>query len=265
MIFRIYSVFQHLSIDIVFGAVILLHFFSKLYEVSVGWPAYLLLGSSIWLIYTIDHLRDSKAALSGTRERYVFHARNERWLKLVIVIVLIIAGVCLFFVNRSILIGGSVLVLFSILYVVFQSKFAKYGLKETYISIVYTLGILVAPIAVSRSFDSYSFFLLWILTFLNLIIFSWFEYEEDVNDSFASIATRLGSDKLTKLVVGISSIGFALGFLSISEKMIYSFYLIIVLCVFILLVFNPSWAKRKSRYRTIGDAVFLLPILFELL
>ncbi len=265
MIGRTYSVLQHLSIDIVFGAVILLHFFSKLYEVSIGWSAYVLLGSSIWLIYTIDHLRDAKTAVSGKRERYVFHATNERWLKLIAVIVLILAGTCLLFVQKSIMIGGSILVAFSTLYVVFQSSFAKLGLKELYISIVYTLGILVAPIALSRSFDSYSFFLLWILTYLNLIIFSWFERDDDVSDSFASIATKWGSDKLIKLILVISSLGFALGLLSISEKGIYSIYLIIILIIFILLVFNPAWAKQKSRYRTIGDAVFLLPILFELL
>ncbi len=265
MIGRIYNVLQHLSIDIVFGAVILLHFFSKIYEVSVGWPAYVLLGSSIWLIYTIDHLRDSKVAVSGKRERYVFHARNEQSLKLAIVIVLILSGVCLFFVHQAVLVGGAILVAFSILYAFFQSTFAKLGLKEVYISIVYTLGILVAPIAISQSFDVYSFFLLWILTFLNLIIFSWFEYNDDLIDSFASLATKLGTVKLTRLILVITSIGFALGFLSIGEKSSYSIYLLMVLVVFTLLVFNPTWAKQKSRYRTIGDAVFLLPILFEFL
>lgn len=265
MIGRTYSVLQHLSIDIVFGAVILLHFFSQSYGITVGWPAYGLLGAAIWLIYTLDHLRDSKAAVSGKRERYAFHARNEKRLKIAIVFVLGFAGLSLLFVQRSVLIGGSVLVVLSAFYVTFQSTFAKYGLKEAYISIVYTLGILVAPIVLTQSFDWFSFGLLWILSFLNLVIFSWFECEEDEKDSFASIATTLGSAKLRKLILVIISIGFALGFLSIVERLMFSIYLIMVLIVFTFLVFKPKWAKQNNRYRTIGDAVFLLPILFEFL
>ncbi len=265
MLVRLYRVLQHLSIDIVFGAVILLHFFSKTYNVSVAWPAYILLGTSIWLIYTIDHLKDSKAAESGKRERYIFHRKNESSLKYVVIVVLVLAGVTLFFVPRSILIGGLVLVLFCFMYVLFQSKLARFGLKEIYISIVYTLGILVAPISLSHSFDVFSFVLLLTISFLNLIIFSWFEYKEDQADSFSSIATLLGHERLFRLILTVLAIGFAIGFLSIKESTLYSLYLIIVLVVFTLLSFNPSWSGKRDRYRTIGDAVFLLPIFSELL
>ena len=265
MTFRVYRLLQHLSIDIVFGAVILLHFFSKAYNVSINWSAYCLLGSSIWLIYTIDHLRDSKSAESGTRERYVFHSRYRSQLKATVIIVTFLSLICLYFVPIEIIVSGGILGGFCIVYVLFQASIAKKGLKEFYIAIVYTFGILLVPISLTRQFDLHTFFILLILSFLNLVIFSWFEIDEDKEDSFRSIATQLGRDKSSKLILSILSVGFALGVTAIASNSIYTYYLIGVLVIFSLLVFQRNWAKQRDRYRTIGDAVFLLPILFELL
>jgi len=265
MILRSYRLLQHLSIDIVFGAVILLHFFCEIYDVSVAWPAYVLLGSSIWLIYTFDHLRDSKLAKVGSRERYMFHSRNQKVLQIGMIVVLCLALLCLFFVPIRLIVGGSILAAFCLLYVVCQSVLSRWGMKEAYIAIIYTMGVLLSPIFATLHFDVYSFFVLLIVTFLNLIIFSWFEFEEDRADSFTSIATQLGKAKLFKLILTVSSVGFAVGILSAGRYPTYAAFLALVLLIFVLLVFNYEWAKQKSRYRTIGDAVFLLPILLELL
>lgn len=265
MILRSYRLLQHLSIDIVFGAVILLHFFSKIYNVSVSWPAYVLLGSSIWLIYTLDHLRDSKLAVLGTRERYAFHARNQKALKTMMIIVTVLSTICLFFVSTAIIVSGGILAGFCLIYVLGQSVIAKKGLKELYVAVVYTFGILLVPISLTQQFDLYSFLILLILSFLNLAIFSWFEFTEDKQDSFQSIATQLGQKRSLKLIFGILSVGFAIGFAAINTNSVYPLYMIFVLSIFTLLIFKENWARQKNRYRTIGDAVFILPILFEFL
>ncbi|MEP1095014.1 MAG: hypothetical protein ABJG78_07875 [Cyclobacteriaceae bacterium] len=265
MILRAYRLLQHLSIDIVFGAVILLHFFSKIYNTSPDWPTYVLLGCSIWLIYTFDHLRDSKSAKVGSRERYMFHFRNRKALQVGMIAVLCLALTCLLFVPFILIVGGSILAAFCLLYVASQSRLSRWGMKEAYIAVIYTLGVLLSPICATLNFDVYSFFVLLILTFLNLIIFSWFEFEEDRKDSFTSIATQMGKAKLFKFILTVSSIGFALGILSLNSFPTYASYLVLVLLIFVFLVFNSEWAKLEGRYRTIGDAVFLFPILLELL
>ncbi|MEP5611822.1 MAG: hypothetical protein ABJP45_06205 [Cyclobacteriaceae bacterium] len=265
MIRRAYRLLQHLSIDIVFGAVILLHFFSKIYGTSPSWQTSTLLGCSIWLIYTFDHLRDSRSAKLGNRERYTFHSRNQKALRIGMMVVFCLALTTLFFVPRQLILGGSILVVFSLVYVLFQTTFSRLGMKEAYIAIIYTLGVLLSPIVATQNFDGYSFIVLLILSFLNLIIFSWFEFEEDEADSFTSIATQMGKSNLFKLILAISSIGFAIAILSFDRFPMYAAYMLIVLVIFVLLVFNDQWAMQKSRYRKIGDAVFLLPILLEIL
>ena len=76
MIGRAYRTAQILSIDIVIGAVILLRFFCAYFDVSPGWEVYVMLGGTVWLIYTADHLRDAEKTVQSKRERYLFHRRN---------------------------------------------------------------------------------------------------------------------------------------------------------------------------------------------
>jgi hypothetical protein len=265
MIVRFYRILQHLSIDIVFGAVILLHFFSNQLQVSVGWPVYILLGSSIWMIYTIDHLRDSSIAKIALRERYVFHAQNRISLRIALAVVCLASVGCLFYLNTEIIVGGFFLALLCLVYILFHSLLAKKGLKELYIAIIYTCGVFLAPIIVSQSFNLYAMIMLLLLSFLNLILFSWFEFEEDHSDSFGSLATEVGKGKLEKIIYTIAALGLALSFLGLSESFIVSAFFIIGFWVLALLILNPSWSKKGGRYRGIADAIFLIPILFELL
>lgn len=264
MITRFYRTLQHLSIDIVFGAIILLHFFSKQYNISLECPIYIVLGASIWLIYTIDHLRDSRVAKTSSRERYAFHRKYWKMLRTAVILVFILTTICLFFLSTDLIIAGSILSLFCIGYVLFQSQLANKGLKELYVAIIYTLGILLAPITISQNFDIHSFFILLILSYLNLIIFSFFEHDVDIVDHFNSAATVFGKEKLEKGIIAWLGIGLAVGIAGLRYSNMYSGYLILVLLIFSMLMLNQVWALRNSRFRSIGDGVFLLPLLVEI-
>lgn len=265
MILKFYRTLQYLSIDIVIGAVILLHFFSHPFDVSIPTASYLLLGCVVWLIYTADHLRDAKLSANPGRARYLFHLKHETPLKASMTIVLLISGCCLFFLPQSILLLGGVLLLLCICYLIFQSILASVGLKECYVAGMYAAGILVSPVALSSSFDLFSFLALFVLALSNLLLFSWFEIREDRAEDICSIATQYGGQKTERIIQGLIVLGLALGFSALWSIPVYSFYLVLVLLMYWLLLSNPSWASRNQRYRTIGDGAFVLPLLFELL
>lgn len=262
MISRFYSVIQHLSIDIAIGAVILLRFFCVQTQVEIGFPVYFLLASAVWLIYTTDHLRDAKQAKRPKRARYLFHERNESSLKIAIGIVIFSSIVCVLMVPMIILFVGMILGALSLAYLTIQNWLSHHGLKELYVSIIYSSGILLAPFVLSQKFDWFIFTSLLLVAFLNLILFSWFEKDEDEKDRFNSIATKWKPQSLLKLILVLISIGITISVLNFS---FVSIYFLVVFIAFSAMVLKKKFLTETNSYRLIGDGVFLLPILFELL
>jgi len=261
MFASLYRSAQYLSLDIVLGAVILLRFFSNILSVSPSIYVYFLLGASVWLIYTIDHIKDSKKAKEALRGRYQFHLKYEKILWTLIAVLLVCCFFCLFYLERSLLVSGGVLLLLSFIYLIVQQFFSRYGAKELYVAMIYSLGILIAPFTMIRSFHLTYFFLLFLLTFLNLMLFSWFEKEEDMRDGFNSIATLFKSVMLEKVI--LLNLVLGLTFAILMDYSLISFYFLLAFSSYAFLFIRDKWAVKNHRYRTVGDGVFLIPILFE--
>lgn len=260
MIGRVYRFAQVLSLDIVIGVVILLRFFCAQSKIDAGWQVSALLGIAVWLIYTVDHLRDAERASSSVRERYLFHRINDKVLKKAILVVLFLAFFLLFFIPTIIFLGGLVLAILSIFYLFIQHKLSSFFLKELYVSIIYTLGILLVPTLLSGSFQISNFIFLFLLTFINLTIFSWYEREEDMKDGFQSIATQLSNRKLETMLGLLLSIGLGLSVMVCNEV---HFFFGIGFLIYSSIYLFPQFFRRHQLYRTLGDGVFLLPIISE--
>lgn len=264
MITRSYRVIQHLSIDIVIGAVILLHFFSSLLSVPVSWKASYLLAVAVWLIYTIDHIKDSLRAKAPLRERYSFHLKHKRWL---LILVFILGFSCipilLTIEVSNILITGMGIVTLSAIFLLFQREFSKIGIKEVYVAMVYSLGILITPLTLLGEFHAVVFINLFLITCTNLILFSWNEENEDKKDGFISIAVILGFEKTKLILVSLCAIGLALSLLSLELDLRYSFF-VISFIIYLLMILKREWFINNGMFRTIGDGVFLLPALYLL-
>lgn len=260
MLRTLYQKAQYLSLDIVAGAIILLHFFAQQLEAEVSLFAYVLLGGSVWLIYTLDHLKDAKLAFNSGRERYQFHLENEKWLKIMMILVVIICVYGVFQIDHNLLLTGSLLALLSVLYLLTHSILSKKGIKESYVALIYTLGILIAPFTYSGTVQWSLVWLLFLLTLSNLILFSWYEKEEDKMDSFYSIATVLNGKVLERIILILLSLGLA-STLLIGFSML-TVYFLVAFSIYSFLFTHPNWSRERLRYRAIGDGVFMLPILF---
>ncbi len=262
----VYRVLQHLSIDIVFGATILLHFFSRAFSVEVPWIVYFLLGAAVWMIYTIDHLRDAEKPRQSKRGRYAFHRKHRLKLKFMVLLVGLLSVILsLIFLPETLWVGGSVITTLVILYILSQSKLADLGLKELYIAIVYTAGILLTPISLGKEMDWFLGLMLFLITYLNLIIFSWFEARQDFADNFGSIATKYTPPLIEKVIFIMLSIGMTIVVYNLQQPAYWSYncYFLFVFIVFTTLVIKKEWAGENERYRTLGDGVFLFPLFFE--
>ncbi len=255
--------FYYLSIDIIIGAVVLLHFFSKQFEVEISWQVYVLLALVVWLIYTFDHLRDAKKAPKTSRQRYLFHTQHERPIVIAMGIVAIVALAGVFFLPLKLIIGGLILSLFCVFYVFFQKKLALAGWKEGYIALIYSGGIFLAPTVYSGKFEVIPFLLLFSLSGINLLIFSLLEVEEDETDRFSSIAIVLGKRKTERLIFSVFSIGMSVAILTVYNSPLVSVFFTISFLLYGVILLFPRWAKKSNRYRAIGDGVFMLPLFLE--
>lgn len=259
MLAALYRKAQYLSLDIVIGALILLRFFSSIHYVFPSWSVYFLLGTSVWIIYTVDHLRDAEKAPNSQRGRYQFHLKYHRGLKMAIVIMLLFAIYAIFQTSVLILVSGGLVGLLSLFYLVIHPMLSKWGMKELYVAIIYTTGILLAPFVLSESFSLTYYLLLFLLSFLNLVLFSWFEQEDDKRDAFSSIATVLSARQMEILILVLISVGLSISILApFSNGMLF---FMIAFGVYAFMLLNHSWVRRNELFRVMGDGVFFLPIL----
>ncbi len=260
MVGRIYRTAQILSLDIVIGAVILLRFFCAQLEVQVSWSVYSLLAITVWLIYTWDHIQDAEKAPQAKRLRYLFHRKHKSILILISICLILFMVPMVFFIPLAVLLGGLLLGLLSLLYLIVQGRLSTFFSKELYVAFVYSAGILMVPLLMGKSLKLEIWFLLLLLSFMNLILFSWFEKQEDARDGFDSLATLLGEKRLEKLIFVLGSFGLAISFLRLNEIGIFFF---IGFLTYTVMIITPKWFRKNERYRAIGDSVFLWPILFE--
>lgn len=263
MIARFYRVIHLLSIDVVVGAVVLLHFFSSFYQVKTHWAVYLLLAISVWCIYTYDHLKDSKKAKAPLRLRYHFHLRNENTLRALVYVLLFTGILLVFYLDFQLLLWGLILTILSLFYLFLQFRLSLHGIKEVYVSLIYTSGILLAPFLERQKFDPIVFFSLMVLSLSNLFIFSYIDYKEDKKDQFFSVATIWGPMLLKKYLMILLSLGLAISLLA-SETNGRLVYFLVAFLIYTVIVIRIDRINQKSTIRILCDGVFLIPILFLL-
>lgn len=238
-------------------------FFCQELEIRYFWEEFTALGIAVWLIYTLDHLKDVNRLIEPSSERRKFHAKYFKQLK---VIALIVAGAGLgisFLVSELILIPGALVASISAFYL-FVSKRIDW-FKEFWVAITYSVGVLLVPI-VRSGMDTNTFLILGaliLLALINLILFSHNEKAHDEEEGFRSFSNVVG-ERMVKATLIVSFVFYAFMIFLIwkgtgSVEIVSFFGLSGILY---LLIWKLKWFQEKERYRIAGDAVFLFPIIF---
>jgi hypothetical protein len=261
-----YRIVNTLSIDVAVGAVVSAIFFAKIFDVEIRPYGLAALWLTVWIIYTADHLRDARSiAVTASSERHAFHQRHFKILLIVLSLAVLIDAGMIFFIRRPVLIGGIVLSAMTGLYLITQGK--MYFLKEVMVAVLYTSGVILPSVAVTKvpisTFHVGLICQFTAIALLNLLIFSWFDRHRDKQDSLRSFVTRFG-EKFTQGLIWIFSV--LLLVLSLVQLMtcyacLTAWTPVVMTLVLMLIFIKRDFFSNHDYYRLLGDAVFFIPAL----
>ena len=267
MIARFYKIFTWLSLDVTVGAIVFMCFLSREFATPVHPKEAIALGISVWLIYTIDHLLDVRTASSLVSDRRKFHHRYFNFL-LVACGVFISGGIFIVsLLSERLLIYGIIMAVIASGYLIFARLRGWSAFKEIQIAIGYALGVSLVPLSHLDQMTSWHWQVLGMLfltAFFNLILFSWFDTEQDRKEGFESLATYLGERAIRVLLwflMGLSISGILALIVCGAPHALIIFFLVSS-TVNLLIWRLANFFGRQDLYRFIGDGVFLLPIIW---
>jgi 4-hydroxybenzoate polyprenyltransferase len=256
---------NNLSLDVVGGAIASSIFFSTVFKTPISILVLTLLGLSVWIIYTVDHLLDVKNSKPVIiSDRHIFHQRNSKSIKLGLATALILTSFLVFQLPNTITYAGVVLATIIAAYIFFNKRLG--ASKELVAALFYCAGVCLPTLGFVETQLPLVYRLLitqfFITALTNLILFALMERDEDKANRFNSIATLKSIKQVNFLLVllFLVSIGLFIFQLKLSMQWMPSgilFFMNLVLCL--LFIFRNALFVR-THYRLIGDGIFLMPI-----
>jgi hypothetical protein len=260
---RIYRTFNLLSLDVAVGAVISALYFSKLLSVKPNVYSMITLGLTVWIIYTADRLLDVRNLKKPATDRHKFHQRYQNQLWSSTFIAGLIVASLVFFLPSLVFMAGSLLAAISGLYLLTQKYLRA---KELVVAILYTVGVLLPSCNLSTEPLSSEHHLLivqfFIVALINLLLFSWFEYEADKNGGYSSFVTTYGKKLTVGLLLMLSFCNASItGWMLVQNPgNVTALVFLIMTSILLIIYLFPVYFAVNSRYRLVGDAVFFLPL-----
>lgn len=266
---------RHLSLDVVTGGVIYANALAHIYQLRLPISVSMALGSCIWLIYTLDHLIDARSVLKeASTKRHKFHQKNSKPIFLFFLLIAVIGLCTLFYLPYQILIYGCVLLGLVGLYFLTIWFFKIFFSKEFFIALLYTCGVFIGVFSLAGQIPIslvLLFFQSLIIAFINLLLFSWIEIEQDRMDGHKSWATQFGEEKSKMHIkyLFVLMLIFLLVGAWVCQEDLKLLLMESVLFSMNMVLWFVYMKKEKlitgERYRWLGDFVFFIPGLVFLL
>lgn len=245
--------------DITAGAILVSMLFCKELNVSFLWQEMTLLGLSVWIVYSIDHILDVKRDRHSWRsERRRFHFSIERVLTVGVILAVSVAIILLFFISQQLLIWGLGLTLTSSLYFLISHRVE--GIKEFFGALIYTMGVVLIPM-LNAPFKLIltPTFLLFLLASLNLILFSFLDRHIDKQEGMPSFACAFGfrnTRGMIMILAALLAIGIVYFVVSDGSYLLSIFFALGFFSH--VLIFIHSWFHDFDRFKILGDLTFVL-------
>lgn len=271
---RTFQYLSWLSLDVVVGAMAGMYFFMDLFHVHLKWPAFALLGLAVWSIYTLDHLIDVQTVRTELVPRREFHRKFRKALcgLLILVVLIGLVGAFTWFGWGKELQLTLILALLILGSRVMIRKIGPGWMKEFSIAVFYVVGIVWLPILRAEAIDITRSSLLFLpgyilLAFLNLLMLSFLDRDEDAKSGFFSVASTLPTQKIIQL---IRQVAFGLIFLSLAGFIFLPSFYRPFSCVVVLMAlvhyvsfFQSGLPVHQKRQRM--ELAFSIPWLLMLL
>ncbi len=271
---NLYRYIQALSIDVAIGAIVMSAWVAQCLQVTMHWSVYVSMGLCTWLVYTLDHLMDAKdLAKNAVTFRHSIHVRYFKgitysWIGVLVGSLLIVVR---YLPLQTILFGLGALTIVTIHFVLVYLLGKRISVlvhKELGVALAYAFGVFVGP----ASYVGFSGVMPWMLfgsiffiALLNLILFSYFDYEADQNQGQTSIVRGMGLKRSMLLIGFVSVLGLICASYSLFEGSYSLFYVLLAILIALLIMIPyKAYFGIGDRYRILGDGVFLLPAVFLL-
>jgi 4-hydroxybenzoate polyprenyltransferase len=256
-----------LSLDVVAGAVAGALFFGKILQVQISFPVLIALALTVWIIYTLDHLRDAKQISNvASTDRHRFHQENFRAVLSAMMIVFLVDLVLIWYIPREVLIAGIILASTVLCYLIFQ-RYLKF-LKEFFVACLYTAGILLPSLAFSETHllpVHHLIIVKYLITALmNLLLFSLVDYNQDRDHKQHSFVTWFGPTSTSYGIVLLGLVNIFSGFFLWRYDPRVALIFICMNLLLLAVLFFREKLVVNNYYRILGDAVFLIPLLYLL-
>jgi 4-hydroxybenzoate polyprenyltransferase len=264
-----YRMINILSLDVAAGAMICASFFAHLMNVVILPQGLISLGLTVWIIYTADHLLDAKKLKQdASTERHRFHQRHFKSLSALLVGALLIDLTQIYFIRSIVFIDGLRLAFLVGIYFLVQQRIGFS--KELLGTLLYTGGVLLIPLSVNNQLSLRIILLILqfgITAWINLLLFSWIDKQRDEKDRHHSFATTFGLVVTQRILLFlfVTTASLTTIQLVMFPKDSMATLILTAMTTLLLLIFlKRSYFEKEDRYRLLGDAVFLLPILYIL-
>ncbi|MEM7037991.1 MAG: hypothetical protein AAF570_13490 [Bacteroidota bacterium] len=263
--------------DVVAGAVGGGYMFARLFRQDMPWAFYVVLGASVWLMYTVDHLLDAQRLQEkASTARHFFHYQYGTAIKAICVVLAIATPVLAFTqLSETAVYFGIGMGLLSLLHMVIVKYVgdatSPFLIKELGVAMVYSFGVAGLPVLESG--------LIWtpealvivgqflLLALANLIEFSMYEVASDTRDGHTSFVRAIGVQPARNLATALLVIVAGLAVWMILRAPVGSFVIWVEAILLLMtgtlttVLYLPDWMGKADRYRTFGDGAFLLPLL----
>jgi len=273
---KIYRRFNFLSLDIVAGALGSSCLATRLLDAAPGWPWWVSLALTVWLLYMGDHVLDAwRHRKKSERELHHFIFRNRRILLYAMGVVAIVDLLLIFnFMDRAFLkyaftLAGLVLLFYAMRHL-FRKNRVFFLPGEVFVLFLYMAGTWLGPIVTrSHAFgppDVLISIIFAAVLLLNLGVISLYDIQLDTRLGIASMAHTLGR-RTTKRLLAVT--GASVYILSLLQFLVFGvdrytqFALILsgMATILLLVLYLPSYFRNHDYYRWTADAVLWMGFL----
>lgn len=261
----LYKTLNLLSIDVAIGAVCSAYFMASIFHKEISILSAIVLGLSVWLIYTVDHLMDAvqlkRSGMIFRTYRHQFHSTYFNWLRVACLVSFFSILISLAFIPRELILNGLALTAIVSAYLLLNS-FLSLG-KEFIIAACYISGVLLPSQIETHQLLANSSVLILISFFItvlfNVVMFSFFDLEMDSIENKKSFVTKMGVNRVHFLFSILYILQFIIALLLIPSMQAAAGLTLFIMTsiMFILVYLKKEIGTTLSRIA--GEAVFFIP------
>ena len=278
MFLRFYRILNYLSLDVVAGALICTCFAEKVLNITTPTTVYnSCLALSIWIIYTLDRLIDiTRAGTTELSDRHRFHQTYRKVLWPAAGVALLInTWLSVNYLPYPMLVFGLLMVSVVAAYLIVLNMLpfntSPWFQKEPLIAAVYTMGVWGSKLWIYEGEVTLRMVMLivvpfFLLALMNLLVFSYYETDHDHLNNQRSLSSAIGAENVGRVVMILFGLVLTIN-LTMVRMEATTLYLMIsttrTVMAFILfgLFYRSEFFHDNERYRLLGDAVFMLPLI----